>query len=86
MKYTIQMCICDRCKKEVQLSGGAPLPAGWSLISSTVGRERTSQSQNYPSADSTNYATVCDACHAALFGDFWTMQMSTNGGPEYVLR
>jgi len=86
MKFTIYKCVCDKCKKEVQLVGGQNLPANWSLIASSNAREHTQESQNYPSSASMNYATVCDSCHSLLFGDFWSMTMSTNGGPDYVSR
>lgn len=84
MKYTIRMCVCDRCKKDVQLVGGMDLPKNWSLISSSTSRERSEVET--PGANSMNYATVCDNCHSQLFGDFWSTQMSTNGGPDYVRR
>lgn len=81
MRYEIHMCKCDKCGKETQLQGTQALPERWSLIFSTNGRTEQALNSGFR-----NYATVCDACHSSLFGDFWSSKMSSNGGIEYILR
>lgn len=82
------VCICDRCGITVKLpdGGSTELPVGWSLLSSTAGRTLSLGDRFASREQSVSYATVCDRCHSTMFGPFWDLRMSTNGGPDYALN